>query len=56
MDKYRGVFEGTCEELEVMDDEIFRCEDMLDRVMMPEIDGVGEEKHFSGVIDDVEAA
>ena len=56
MDKYRGIFEGTCEELEVVDNEVFRCEDRLDQVRMPELDGVGEEEHFGGAIDDVEAA
>ena len=30
MDKYREIFEGASEELEVMDNEIFRCEDRLD--------------------------
>ena len=35
---------------------IFRCEDRLDQVRMPELDGVGEEEHFGGAIDDVEAA
>ena len=39
-----------------MDDEIFRCEDMLDQVRMPELDGVGEEENFGGDIDYVEAA
>ena len=39
-----------------MEIEIFRCEDMLDQVRMPEIDGVGEEEHFGGAINNVEAA
>ena len=39
-----------------MDNEIFRCEDRLDQVRMPEIDIVGEEEHFGGAIDNVEAA
>ena len=56
MDKYRGIFDGTREELEVMDNEIFRCEDRLDQVIMPELDGVGEEEHFGGAIDNMEAA
>ena len=56
MDKYQGVFDGTCEEIEVMDNEIFRCEDRLDQVIMPELDGVGEEEHFGGAIDNMEAA
>ena len=55
MDKYQGVFDGTCEEIEVMDNEIFRCEDSLDQVIMPELDGVGEEDHFGGAIDNMEA-
>ena len=55
MDKYREIFEGASEELEVMDNEIFRCEDRLDQVIMPEIDGVGEEEHFGGAIDNVES-
>ena len=38
-----------------MDNEVFRCEDRLDQVIMPEIDGVGEEKHFGGAIDNVES-
>ena len=56
MDKYRGIFDGTREELEVMDNEIFRCEDRVDQLIMPELDGVGEEDHFGGAIEDAEAA
>ena len=39
-----------------MENEVFRCEDRLDQVRMPEIGGVGEEEHFGGAIDNVEAA
>ena len=39
-----------------MDNEIFRCEDRLDQVRMPEIDGVGEEEHFCGAMDNEESA
>ena len=50
VDKYRGIFDGTCEELKVMDNEIIWCEDRLDQVIMPELNGVGEEEHFGGAI------
>ena len=56
MEKYRVIFDGTREELEVMDNEIFICEDRLDQLIMPELDDVGEEEHFGGAIDNVEAA
>ena len=56
MEKFRGIFDGAREELEVMDNEIFRCEDRLDQVIMPELDGAGEEEHFGGAIDNVDAA
>ena len=39
-----------------MEIEIFRCEDRLDQVRMPEIDGVREEEYFGGAIDNVESA
>ena len=53
MDKYRGIFNGTCEELKVMDNEILWCEDRLDQVIMPELDGVGEEDNFGGAIENL---
>ena len=39
-----------------MDNEIFRCEDRSDQLIMPKLDDVGEEEHFGGAIDNVEAA
>ena len=39
-----------------MENEIFRCEDRLDQVIIPELDDVGEEEHFGGAIYNVEAA
>ena len=53
MYKYRGIFDGTREELEVMDNEILRCEDRLDQVIMPELYGVGEEENFGGAIENL---
>ena len=38
-----------------MENDIFRCEYRLDQVRIPELDSVGEEEHFGGAIDDVEA-
>ena len=38
-----------------MDDEIFRCEDMLDQVRITELEGVGEEVHSGGAIDNLES-
>ena len=39
-----------------MDNDIFRFEDRLDQVIMTELDSAGEEEHFGGAIDNMEAA
>ena len=41
VDECWGIYEVTCEEIEGMDDVIFRCEGRLDQSIMPELGGVG---------------
>ena len=51
-----GLFEGTGEEVEGMEDSIFVRDGWMREVVVEEFNSVGDEEGFGGCVDDLEAA